>query len=393
MADQFTLQNSLEEQSDDYLFQNRQYTYISDSNSGSYNQSGQVILELSGISNSGKYLDTNQSYISVPLVTTLYAAEGEFADSAENAFAVSLKNGFTSLISSLQIECTNNSVTSVMQYSNVMMNHKLLTNMSKDDELNYGGSIGFAKDSVDGITYEATASNKGLGECNNSIKSSVFDPKEGYGRTDSENKGRIQRMKTSSYDPEMTGESVGSLASTGKAYCQRVGKKIVNYYSVGHIPMSLLSDFLAKFPLCRGMFIKLILNFNCNCSTKMDINDEGQYTSVTSSSQNGVVPYMLSPIGEGNGLNIGTGANPVKKLELSIAIARNQINSSGQTFSHPTLTSVRAYCCLYDLTPRGKYVPFKSPYESNQIQRFPKFSNVGNFARGKFQPNFDKQHR
>jgi hypothetical protein len=101
MADQFTLQNSLEEQSDDYLFQNRQYTYISDSNSGSYNQSGQVILELSGISNSGKYLDTNQSYISVPLVTTLYAAEGGFADSAENAFAVSLKNGFTSLISSL----------------------------------------------------------------------------------------------------------------------------------------------------------------------------------------------------------------------------------------------------------------------------------------------------
>ena len=124
MADEFTLQKSLQEQSDDYLFQNRQYTYITDSNSGSYNQGGQVILELSGISNSGKFLDTNQSYISIPLVTTLYAVEGRFADSAENAFAVSLKNGYTSLISSLQVECTNNSVTSVMQYSNVMMNHR-----------------------------------------------------------------------------------------------------------------------------------------------------------------------------------------------------------------------------------------------------------------------------
>jgi hypothetical protein len=160
-------------------------------------------------------------------------------------------------------------------------------------------------------------------------------------------------MKTSSYDPEMTGESVGSLASTGKAYCQRVGKKVINYYSVGHLPMNLLSDFLAKFPLCRGMFIKLTLNFNCNCSTTMNINDAGQYTSVSSSSQNGVVPYMISPVGEVNGLNIG-GANPVKKLELSIAIARNQINTSGQTFSHPTLSSVRAYCCLYDLTPQAE---------------------------------------
>jgi hypothetical protein len=85
----------------------------------------------------------------------------------------------------------------------------------------------------------------------------------------------------------------------------------------------------------------------------MNVNDEGQYTSVSSSSQNGQVPYMISPTGEGNGLNLGS-ANPVKKLELSIAIARNQINSSGQTFSHPSLTSVRAYCCLYDLTPMAE---------------------------------------
>jgi hypothetical protein len=353
MADEFTLQSSLQEQSDDYIFQNRQYTYISDSNSGSYNQAGAVQIELGGISNSSKYFSTAQSYISVPIVTTLYAVEGEFGDSPENAFAVSLKNGYTSLISSLQIECTNNSVTSVMQYSNVMMNHKLLTHMSKDDEATYGGSIGFAKDSVDGITYEATPSNKGLGECNNSIKSSVFDPKQGYGKSDTENKGRIHRMKTSSYDPSVTGESVASLASTGKSYCERVGKKLINYYSIAHIPMSILSDFLAEFPLCRGMFIKLTLNFNCNCSTTMDVDDAGKYTSVTSSSQNGVVPYMISPTGEGNGLNLGT-TNPVKKLELSIGIARNQVNTSGQTFSHPTLSSVRAYYCLYDLTPSAE---------------------------------------
>jgi hypothetical protein len=93
-----------------------------------------VILELSGISHSGKYLDTNQSLISIPIVTTLYAVDGNFKnDTGENAFAVLLKNGCTSLISSLQVECTNNSGTSVMQNSNVMMNFENLTEMSLDD--------------------------------------------------------------------------------------------------------------------------------------------------------------------------------------------------------------------------------------------------------------------
>jgi hypothetical protein len=353
MADQYTLQKSLQEDSDDYNFQNKQFTYVSDSNSGSYNQGGQVVIELSQVANNNKWLDTNQSYISVPLVTTLFAAEGEFPDSPENAFAVSLKNGHTSLISSLQVECTNNSVVSVTSYSNVMMHHKLITSMSREDELNYGSSIGFAKDSVDSISYEATPSTKGLGECNNSIKSSVFNPTSGYGKSDSENKGRLERMKTSSYDPSMTGESVSSLAATGKPYCQRVGKNLINYYSIGHVPMSLLSDFLAEFPLCKNMFLKLTINFNSNCSTTMNVNDEGQYTSVSSSSQNGVVPFMISPTGQGNGLNIG-GANPVKKLELSMGIARNQINGSGQVFSHPTLSSCRAYCCMYDMTPQAE---------------------------------------
>ena len=93
------MQNSLQEQSDDYLFQNRQYTYITDSNNGSFGLGGQVVLELSGISNSGKYLDTNQSYISIPTVTTLYALEGAFKnDTPENNFAVSLWLHFINII-------------------------------------------------------------------------------------------------------------------------------------------------------------------------------------------------------------------------------------------------------------------------------------------------------
>jgi hypothetical protein len=200
MTDSYTVQKSLEEDENSNLFQNRQYTYITDSNDSSNNQGGQVILELSGISNSGKYLDTNQSYISIPIVTSLVALKGAFKnDTPENACAVLLKNGYTSLITSLQVECTNYSVTSVMQYSKIMMNFENLTEISLDDQNNYDASIGFQKDDVLGTTYQATASSQGLGTCKNVIKASTFDPSLGYGRSNfNQNKGRLERMKTSS---------------------------------------------------------------------------------------------------------------------------------------------------------------------------------------------------
>jgi hypothetical protein len=59
---------------------------------------------------------------------------------------------------------------------------------------------------------------------------------------------------------------------------------------------------------------------------------------------------MISPCGVGSGLDI-TGTTPATGIELSIAIARNSINKSGLTFTHPSLTSCRFYACMFDLSP------------------------------------------
>jgi hypothetical protein len=59
---------------------------------------------------------------------------------------------------------------------------------------------------------------------------------------------------------------------------------------------------------------------------------------------------MISPIGAGQGLDVGLSTG----LELSIAIARNTINKTGSTFTHPTLTSCRFYAAMYDLTPAAE---------------------------------------
>jgi hypothetical protein len=94
-------------------------------------------------------------------------------------------------------------------------------------------------------------------------------------------------MKTSSYDPLLSGESMNSLATTGKSYALRdelAAGKIVNFYSIAHLPLNLLSDFFSKLPLVKGAFIKISLNLNCNTKTTMEIDAQGNFTSVNSSS-------------------------------------------------------------------------------------------------------------
>ena len=173
MSDHYAVEQSLQDQDQDYIFQNRQFTYINDSNSGSYQN--QIVIDAGSIANSSKYFNAQESFITVPLVMTLVATAGKLGVTTnENAFAASLKNSFTNLISSLSVEITNNSVVSTTNFTNLALNFNLLTSMSLDDQLNLGPTINFAKDDALGVSYNAAANAQGLGECNNTIAPSTF---------------------------------------------------------------------------------------------------------------------------------------------------------------------------------------------------------------------------
>ena len=71
----------------------------------------------------------------------------------------------------------------------------------------------------------------------------------------------------------------------------------MNYYIIATIPLHILCDLFAKMPLVKGAYLKITLNLNANCSTTIVNNAAAtSFVSVTSSSQNGVVPYMIFPI-------------------------------------------------------------------------------------------------
>ena len=46
MADEYDLQQSLQEQSDEFLTQNRTFAWVADSNNGSYAGGSQIVIEV-----------------------------------------------------------------------------------------------------------------------------------------------------------------------------------------------------------------------------------------------------------------------------------------------------------------------------------------------------------
>ena len=298
MADEYDIQQSLLEQDEEFLMQNRQYTWIPDRNGGSYAAGSQIVIDGSPLANSGKYFSA-VSFIQIPLVMTLQSVVGNLNNiSSENDFTLNLKNGYHQLVHSMSVEISNNSVVSTTSYTNMHINYKLLTSMSPDDERNFGSSIGFVKDDAQSLRYVNADSAYGLGETNNSIVKSLFDPALGYNQSSPfANTGRLQRMQQfTSYDPLMkTNETIANVIASGKIYCQRDSivaaagantRTIVNHYITATLSLNILSDLFAKLPLVKGMYLKIVLNLNTNCSSSM-VGTEGKlYKSVTSSSQN-----------------------------------------------------------------------------------------------------------
>ena len=181
----------------------------------------------------------------------------------ENNFAASLKNGYHQLIHSINAELGNNSVVSTSSYTNMAINHQLLTGMSREDEQNFGTTIGFSKDEALSMRYLPAANSTGLGEVNNVITRPNFDPAAGYGASAYlQNQGRLNRMiNSTSYDVAMENtENLAQVIASGKNFSQRdavvvnpgaATGVVVNYYIIATIPLHILCDLFAKMPLVR----------------------------------------------------------------------------------------------------------------------------------------------
>ena len=378
--DEFAFYSSQQENKTEFIFQNLQHVYVPDQNSGSY-PNGQVLFDLASLSNSGKYIDFQQSYITVPLVMNMNVTASTPNLGGENAFALSLKNGFHNLINSMSVEITNAQVVNLTNFSNLDINYKLLTTSSIEDERNFLPSINFCKDTAESIVYKPVADAGGVGECNNVIKTTTFSSATGYGTSGlNSNAGRLERMKNTSFDP--VAPAVSSLVSA--AVCKTVGKNFTEataktdqtYYILATIPLKILHDLFKKLPLTKGMYMRLILNLNTQCQSVITLNAGATFTTYATTSLNNVFPVMVSPLTTTN----GTVVTDATKVIASLGIGRGY--NTTIAFNHPVMTSCRFYARVCEMTPMYEEIYLSAiPTKKilyNDILSFTSFNNASN---------------
>ena len=116
---EYEFTSSLEKDSNIYLTKDRQYLYYNDLQGGNYSaNSSEVKFELISLANTNQFVNWSESFLMIPLELKV-AGAGKFDASPENAFALSLKNGYQHIIDSLLItinDIYHNTMYSVLNF-------------------------------------------------------------------------------------------------------------------------------------------------------------------------------------------------------------------------------------------------------------------------------------
>jgi len=151
---EYEFTSSLKKDSNIYITKDRQYIYYNDLANGAYNSNtSEVKFELISLANTNQFVNWAESFVLIPLTLSMKATTGNFgADIDENAFALSLKNGYQHIIDSLLITVNDNPVNQPCQGANIPNSFRLYE-MSEDDRRIIGDSMNFYLDTGDSIRY------------------------------------------------------------------------------------------------------------------------------------------------------------------------------------------------------------------------------------------------
>ena len=357
-ADMFILNNSMEAQQNEFIFEKKEMVYTIDSNNSSY-PNGVIQFDCSALSNCGRLCDFRNSTLVIP--TVLRVTGNALDDNAQNAFAASWKN-HCHAIDSMTVQMSNHSVVEPCEFSNIPCSFKLLTEMSQQELQQYGYSIGFFKDNALSLGVNI-ANNEfaALGyETNNRVNYTggvaVADGR-GHGdaniNTFSGNPALMARMANTSLD--LTGAPLAytsGFTDVGKSICVRTADNLgggvfatVVYHGLITLPLRFLNDFFDKLPLIRNSYFKMSITTNLiSRSTVTFDQNNAQYTSVTHALSAKCVPYNLSVLGAG-WKRQAAGAGQTLTVESTIGRFPDGL------LTNPTLQSCRIYTPTYTLTP------------------------------------------
>ena len=149
---EYEFTSSLEKDGNIYLTKDRQYLYYNDLQGGNYNNnSSEIKFELVSLANTNQFVNWAESFIMIPLELKV-AGTGLFDASPENAFALSLKNGYHHIVDSMVININDNQINNACQGANLEMGWRLYQ-MSADYRKTLGDMMNFYLDDGSSVRY------------------------------------------------------------------------------------------------------------------------------------------------------------------------------------------------------------------------------------------------
>lgn len=304
-------------------FVDRQTIEIPDSNGTSYG-SGNVVFDMQSLATGSSFVDFRGGQVVMPLQLTTTANAGGFTAARENMFAHCLKNSVYSLIDSLIFNLNGVDVISSQSRMHMYNTYRLLSEWSVGDEQQQGPLYGFAKDSVESLTYSDV-----LGEINNSLVGVDHSTKSVQvvaGGDKIMNKGRYKRARWMACTNEQVYDQFQSLTNTTNAYSSSTntaGTAAITTQLFIVIPLKGLHPLFEQLPLMRNVHAKLTLAVHAPASFTVTTDANGVYSAPASNCPREFCPFQITSGGAaGTGLILNNCTGFTTSLVVGNATSR-----------------------------------------------------------------------
>ena len=294
--DNILFEKSLEESKSEFTpFQRRDVVKMKDMNTAGNYSSNTSSFETVTLSNGGRWCDYTEAYITLPTVVVISAPGVDWtADNLKDTdHLLALKNCHLNLINSCQIDYGNQKTVQATDHINDYLIFKQHTEMSEQDQLLHGPTIGYAKDTAKSWYYDISN-----GVCNNHCSPSVSTTT----RLTASNEGFYNRCKnTHSLDDDIRGvhaiygdSGSSNIKQSNRSYVVNASTHKAFYYNV-ILRLKDLPLFKSFPPLLKGGNFKINLTLN-QCEFQFSTGNEQDNMLFLQNTFNGKMtnPVMIS---------------------------------------------------------------------------------------------------
>jgi hypothetical protein len=352
--DVFVVDKSNQSYETPFIFKDKQYVSITDSNQGVYS-SGQVQFDLTQISSSSLYFDAKASYLELPFTIQVESDNDLETYESASEMPVIMKNGAHNLVNSMEVYLSGQQFISAQSFSNVPVTYKMLTTTSPSDLKTVAPSL-MLSDETDAVhTYEATV-----------------------GHTTSKSKGFSERQK-GIINPENATYSefvdAPALNSSRQPYATKPTNKVLNINMVATIPLAHLHDFFQQLPLIKGSYLRLALNLNLPCSVQWANSSQLLTHNPTFISTTQVIPFQL---------NLTRDANNALVAPLTTNPAAGKLTISSAVGNAFKTTGCAIHCAMCEFTPMYSQAYLKNAVKTIKYIDFLSYNNLTNIQDSQF---------